>query len=269
MRIVSHAVAPLVLAGALGLGACADQPDRAMVARPAPGGTWIVTDAFPAGPVRDAASAPRGQRVRLESDMAGDVAGRACPWPTYRDVMAPLGSVTGSDSAAGMGETVRVLEVDCAGQPYSRYAAMADGTLLTRHGPWLLRLEAAERLAASPAPMEAEAPRMAMPASSEPAKPESAPPAVAPPAPPAMAAKTLVYLASYKTEAWARKGWSILAADSATLKGLEPVMRRVEIKGKGTFVRLFAGAGDAAQAKMVCKELGKAIAECGAAGREK
>ena len=78
----------------------------------------------------------------------------------------------------------------------------------------------------------------------------------------------LVYLASYKTEAWAKKGWGILAAQSASLKGLEPVMRSVEIKGKGTFVRLFAAAKDEADGKRLCKELGHAISECGAAGRE-
>ena len=87
--------------------------------------------------------------------------------------------------------------------------------------------------------------------------------------PHAAAPVLLVYLASYKTEAWARKGWGILTAQSASLKAVEPVTRNVEIKGKGTFVRLFAPAKDAADGKRICQELGKAIAECGAAGRDK
>ena len=252
--------------GVLALAACASQPTAMTTAPAGPtGGTWIVTDAFPAGAVTDMASAPRGQLVRLEAGMAGDSSGRACPWPVYRDGSMPLESVLGSSSGSLPGRSP-VLEVDCAGQRFSTYAVMADGSLLTRHGAWLLRLERGDKLAANPAPMLPDAPPMMLtPATApEPAHPLAA----AEPSPPA-APTMLVYLASYKTEAWAKKGWGILAAQSASLKAAEPVTRSVDIKDKGTFIRLFAPAKTAAEGKRICAELGKAISDCGATGREK
>lgn len=242
------------------LGGCAAGP------QPMDGGwhlgTWIVTDAFPSGAVTDAASAPRGQTVPMDAGRAGDAAGRVCPSPRYGEERAPLSSVIGAAAAdwPGMADQVAVLNVECGGKPFARYAAMADGALMTRYGGWVLRLEHGEKLAANPAPMVAEPAAAPM---------AVAPPAVTPPPPPAAEApRKLVYLASYKTEDWARKGWGILAGHSAALKASEPVMKGVEIKGKGKFVRLFAGARDDGAAKAICKELGKAIAECGVAGRE-
>lgn len=230
-------------------------------------GTWIVTDAFASGAVADAASAPRGQTIPMEAARAGDAAGRVCPSPRYVQDMATLGSVIGAapSQESRLTQSVRVLAVECAGKPFATYAMMGDGAMLTRYGGWVLRLEHGEKLAANPAPMMAEpaAPPMVLAAMPAPMPAPAAEPAAAAP----VAAKTLVYLASYKTEAWARKGWGILAGHSATLKTSEPVMKNVEIKGKGTFVRLFAGARDQAGGKMICKELGKAIAECGVAGR--
>ncbi len=252
-------------AGVLALGACASDPATPSATSPR-GGTWVVTDVFPAGPVTDPGSAPRGQMVRLDAGMAGDAAGRACPWPSYHDTAMPLGTVLGAaGSNATLAATVGVLEVACAGQPFATYAVMPDGSLLGRHGPWLLRLEPGEKLAANPAPMVSDVPMMLTPPAAEPMPP----PPMAETPPHAAAPVLLVYLASYKTEAWARKGWGILTAQSASLKAVEPVTRNVEIKGKGTFVRLFAPAKDAADGKRICQELGKAIAECGAAGRDK
>lgn len=255
---------PMVLGGVLALAACAAEPSM----QAAPGGTWIVTDAFPAGPVTDPGSAPRGQMVRLDAAMAGDAAGRACPWPRYGGATLPLGTVLGAAGTTDrLAAPVSVLEVECAGQPFSSYAAMADGSLLTRHGPWLLRLEPGRILAANPAPMVPDAPPIMLvppPAAPMPAAAAPSPSGTEPTPPPAV----LVYLASYRTEAWARKGWDILAARSAGLKAVEPVTRSVEVKGKGRFIRLFAPAKDAADGKRICAELGQAIAECGAAGRE-
>jgi len=227
-------------------------------------GTWIVTDAFPSGAVTDAASAPRGQAVPMDTARAGDAAGRVCPSPRYSEDRAPLSSVVGAAAAdwPGMSDQVTVLNVDCDGRPFARYAVMADGALMARYGGWVLRLEHGEKLAANPAPMMAE------PAAAPMAVAPPPPPAVTPPPPVAEAPRRLVYLASYKTEAWARKGWGVLAGHSAALKASEPVLKDVEIKGKGKFVRLFAGARDDGAAKTICKELGKAIAECGVAGRE-
>jgi hypothetical protein len=264
--------APPLLGALALLGGCATSP------QPMDGaahlGTWIVTDAFASGAVADSASAPRGQTIPMEAARAGDAAGRVCPTPRYVQDMAPLGSVIGAATpqAQRLAEPVRVLTVECAGKPFATYAVMRDGALLTRYGGWVLRLEHGEKLAANPAPMMADpaAPPMALAAlpAPMPASPPAAPAASAEPTPAApAAARTLVYLASYKTEAWAKKGWGILAERSATLKASEPVMKSVEIKGKGTFVRLFAGAKDDPSAKMICKELGKTIAECGVAGR--
>ncbi|EME70631.1 hypothetical protein H261_06986 [Paramagnetospirillum caucaseum] len=257
----------LPLGAAALLGGCASP-------RPVDGswhhGTWIVTDAFASRAVSDAASAPRGQAVPMDAARAGDAAGRVCPSPRYGEERAPLNTVIGAAAPAGAGldETVAVLAVECAGQPFARYAVMGDGALLTRYGGWVLRLEHGEKLAANPAPMMAEpaAPPMALAAALPPPAP---PPAPAPAAAPAAGApRKLVYLASYKTEDWARKGWGILAGRSSTLKASEPVMKSVELKGKGKFVRLFAGARDDGAAKAICTELGKTIAECGVAGRD-
>ena len=251
--------------GALALSACASQP-TAMPNTPASpmGGTWIVTDAFPAGGLTDMASAPRGQMVRLDAGMAGDVAGRACPWPSYRDSTMPLETALGG-SAGSLPSNSAILDVDCAGQRFSTYAVMADGSLMTRHGAWLLRLERGDKLANNPAPMVPEAPPMMLLPTPEPAAVMAV---AAPPEPPAIPAM-LVYLASYKTEAWAKKGWGILSAQSASLKAAQPVTRSVDIKDKGTFIRLFAPAKDAAEGKRICAELGKTLSDCGATGREK
>lgn len=251
----------LALCGLAALGACASEPSMEGAGRFK--GTWIVTDAFPAGAVTDAASAPKGQTVRLMDDRAGDAAGRLCLGPVYSEAPKPSAEVLGVAGRPGLPDTLPTLTVHCGSGVFASYAAMSDGALLTRYGAWVLRLEPGERLAANPAPMVPEptaAPMQVAPA----AEP---PPAAAAPEKPAAPVR-LVYLASYKTEAWAKKGWSILAARSATLKASQPVMKPVEIKGKGKFIRLFAGAADEAAAKSVCRELGKAVAECGIAGRE-
>ncbi|WP_043743290.1 hypothetical protein [Paramagnetospirillum magneticum] len=259
---MTHRLSPPILSlGALVLlGGCAASPQP--MAGAWHNGTWIVTDAFASGAVADSASAPRGQAVPMEPGRAGNAAGGVCLTPRYLDDRAPLSSVVGASAPdwPGMADQVAVLVVECDGKPFARYAAMGDGALVTRYGAWVLRLEHGEKLAANPAPMMAE-----------PAAPPTvvaAVPAVAPPAPAPEAPRKLVYLASYKTEAWARKGWGILAERSASLKGSEPVMKSVDLKGKGKFVRLFAGAKDEGGAKLICKELGKTIAECGVTGRE-
>lgn len=261
---------PLLSLGALTLlGGCAASP------QPMAGawhhGTWIVTDAFASGVVVDAASAPRGQSVPMEAGRAGDAGGRVCPSPRYAEDRASVASVIGASAPdwPGMADKVQVLMVECAGKPFATYAVMGDGALLTRYGGWVLRLEHAEKLAANPAPMMAEPvapPMVVAPLPTVPLPTAAEPPVAAASA--SAAPRKLVYLASYKTEDWARKGWGILAGHSAALKGAEPVMKTVELKGKGKFVRLFAGAKDDGAAKLICKELGKTIAECGVMGRE-
>lgn len=254
----------LALCGLAALGACASEPSMEGAGRFK--GTWIVTDAFPAGSVTDAASAPKGQNVRLMDDRAGDAAGRLCLGPVYSETPKPSAEVLGVAGRPGLPDTLPTLTVRCGSGVFASYAAMPDGALLTRYGAWVLRLEPGERLAANPAPMVPE-PAAAPMQVAPPAEPTPPPKTAAEPDKPAAPAK-LVYLASYKTEAWAKKGWGILAARSATLKASQPVMKPVEIKGKGKFIRLFAGAKDEAAAKSVCRELGKTVTECGIAGRE-
>jgi len=268
MRYLAAAPVPLAVLATLAalatLSGCAGQPDSAPSAPSDAAryrGTWIVTDAFPSGVVGDPASAPRGQSVPMEASRAGDPAGRVCLTPAYAEERAPLASVLGAAAPdwPGLGQVGPVLAVRCGAAPFASYAVMPDGALMTRYGGWVLRLEHGERLAARPAPMVADAAAAAAP---------PPPPPAASPAPVAEAPRRLVYLASYKTEAWAKKGWDILAARSATLKGSRPVVRTVDLKDKGRFVRLFAGVGDDGAARAICGELGKAIAECGAAGRD-
>ncbi|MBI3445851.1 MAG: hypothetical protein HY055_10955 [Magnetospirillum sp.] len=254
------------LASLLFLGACASEPPMTSGMGGWVKGAWIVTDAFAAGGVTDPHSAPRGQVIRLEAESAGDAAGRICPGPSYGESQDSLAAFSGAGAPdwPGMGGMVTILEVTCAGQPFARYAVLADGSMLTRYGAWLLRLEQGEKLAANPAPMSPEpamAPVPVLPISDAAPPPASAPVAAAPP--------KLVYLASYRTEAWAKKGWGILMAQSPSLKGLEPVTHPVEIKGKGKFVRLFAAAKDDQSGAHLCKELGKTIKECGIKGRDK
>jgi hypothetical protein len=250
------------------LGGCAEAPPP-MAAMPY-NGTWIVTDAFPSGAMAAGAMAPKGQTVPMEAARAGDVAGRVCLTPIYDTGKVPLATVTGAAAPDWMelSKTVTLLSVMCGHQPFATYAQMGDGALLTRYGGWLLRLERGDRLAANPAPMMAEPMGHPMPVAALPVPAAAPAPAAAAPPAKAMAPHTLVYLASYKTEAWAKKGWGILALHSAALKSAEPVMKTVEIKRKGKFVRLFAGVPGAQEAKLVCKELGRAVSECGVSGRD-
>jgi hypothetical protein len=267
----SHALA--LLAGGLLLAGCASSEPPPMAAQPAARlmGAWIVTDTFPAGPVTDMASAPKGQSLRFDSGIAGDGWGGTCAMPAYREWTAPLASALGIKSMADQFQKlVVVLEIQCYAQPFGSYAVMPDGALMTRHGNWVLRLERAAKLAGNPAPMmpdammAAPAPMALMPAPAP--EPPPAPPPVAEPPKPETPAQ-LVYLASYNTEAWARKGWMILSARSSALKGAEPVMKNVDIAGKGTMVRLFAPAKDDAQAKSICKDLASMVPDCGAKDR--
>lgn len=95
--------------------------------------------------------------------------------------------------------------------------------------------------------------------------------AVAPPAPaaaPAQDKRTIVYLASYKTDATAQKGWKILAKASPVLAKQQPVTRAVDLGAKGKFVRLYGMAADEAERATICKQLGKRVDECGARNRE-
>lgn len=88
------------------------------------------------------------------------------------------------------------------------------------------------------------------------------------PPPPALAATTMtVHLASFRSEAAARQGWTALeSANGDLLKGLKPEIRKVAVEGKGTFFRLHAmpvplsGVGD------LCRKLNSRGVFCTPAG---
>ncbi len=79
---------------------------------------------------------------------------------------------------------------------------------------------------------------------------------------------TLVYLASYPSEAKARAGWKRLAKASPILARQEPVLQPHDLGKKGQWVRVYALAADEAERGMLCKQLGKLVDECGARNRE-
>lgn len=242
----------------LALASCADEPPRVTNDKhpvQPPGGLWEVTAARPAGVPAQGASPYLGQRLRLAANEAGDAAGRRCSQPTYTGWSADLASVTGPQGAPeDANPQVAVMEVTCAGQPYGLYAGLADGSLRTRVNAWLLTLTRAPE---PPPVVEIHKP--------EPA-PEPAPP-------PAMAEvkpdpRALVYLASYRNEASARKGWNVLAKLSPILAKQSPILQNITLKGKGDWVRLYGMAGEPAERARICKQVAKAVDECGSQRRE-
>ncbi|MEQ8603940.1 MAG: SPOR domain-containing protein [Marivibrio sp.] len=66
-----------------------------------------------------------------------------------------------------------------------------------------------------------------------------------------------LHLASYKQQANAERGWRELsAANSDLLGGTRPIVRRVDVPGKGLFYRLYAGPiADMANARALCTAL--------------
>lgn len=136
---------------------------------------------------------------------------------------------------------------------------------------------------ATPAAAPAAAPEPAPVAAAPPAPVQIAPPEPAPapvvelpaPAPPpAVAAKpahdprTLVYLASYKTEAHAKAGFKTLAKASPILAQQQPITHAVDLGKKGKWVRLYGMAANEGERAKLCKQLGKLVDECGARNRE-
>lgn len=73
-----------------------------------------------------------------------------------------------------------------------------------------------------------------------------------------------IHLASYKDPGNAEKGWQqLLAANRDQLQGLRPLVRKVDITGKGTFYRLHAGpVADEAQGKAICRVLAQRGSYC-------
>lgn len=96
-----------------------------------------------------------------------------------------------------------------------------------------------------------------------------APPLPVPPAPPVADAPVLgklygVHLASYRSEAMALRGWRILSQKSqGLLVARTPLTRKVTVKDKGEYYRLYVGPlMDKAGARVLCGSLRAQKIEC-------
>ncbi|MBK1663538.1 SPOR domain-containing protein [Rhodospirillum rubrum] len=73
----------------------------------------------------------------------------------------------------------------------------------------------------------------------------------------------LLQVAAYRSQAQARHGWDKMRADHGPLIGdLTPVIRQIEIPGKGTYYRLFAGPLDPGRAQSLCRTLPELAGHC-------
>lgn len=262
---------PIVALPLLFLAACASQPTEPMVTKVAatpPGGMWEVVTAVTAEPQPTSMTAQPpatpmtapylGQKMMLAADAAGDPAGRLCKSPAYQGWDANPATVLGPSRSemTRSGALRPVLAVLCDGQSFGSYVSQPDGSLMTRVNNWVLTLN---RAAPPPAP-----PPVVL-------TPEPPPALVVTSAPapvPMPERRTLVYLASYKTEASALVGWKVLAKASPILAGQKASTQPVDLGKKGKWVRLYAMAADEDERAKLCKQLGKLVDECGARNRE-
>lgn len=259
----------LTVAGlGLALGACASDPEIAAPAAPpqpqaaqAPGGQWVVVADFAAESVGAVTSPYMGQTVTLDADRAVDAAGSLCKTPQYWESNAPAAMSLGQPAqpqAAHDPAARRTIAVTCDGAAFAVLVAQPDGGWLTRQNSWVLKLDKPQAKPISlaetaPAPTPAPAP-------------EPAPAPIA--AKPKPDARTLVYLASYKTEAQARTGFKTLAKASPILAKQDPTTQSVDLGKKGKWVRLYGLAATEGERTTICKQLGKRVDECGARNRE-
>lgn len=250
---------------ALALGACASEPDSvaSAAAQPqpaqAPGGEWVVVDDYAAEAVGAVKSPYLGQPVVLDAARAIDAAGRLCKAPQYWQSSAPADISLGHPAqpqAAHDPAPRRTLAVTCDNAAFAVLVEQPDGTWLTRQNSWVLRLGKP-----MPAPMPlVEAPHVAEPAPAPAPEPVKAKPQHDP--------RTLVYLASYKSEAHAKAGFHTLAKASPILAKQQPTTQAIDLGKKGKWVRLYALAANEGERATICKQLGKRVDECGARNRE-
>ncbi len=123
---------------------------------------------------------------------------------------------------------------------------------------------------------EAPAATMPPPMARRPAAPATTATPARPAAPPSTAAATttgsqtyvpagslMIQLAAFRAEENARTGWTKLEAQyPQLLSGLRPAIQQVEIPGKGTFWRLFAGPVDQARADAICHGMAELQNHC-------
>ena len=111
-----------------------------------------------------------------------------------------------------------------------------------------------------PAPKPARVPPPPIAAKPAPMVPK--PPTAAPP-PPGLSGGSVVYLASYRSQAAAKQGWTALKDKHGDLlNGLKPEVRQVEVTGKGTYYRLYAGPVSPTSVAGLCRELNGRGAFC-------
>lgn len=274
----------LAILSVFAVAACASEPEMpVMTAQPAvaaeaPGGDWVVVEDYAAESVGVPTSPYLGQVVTLSQIRVVDPAGRLCKAPAYREGEAPAAAALGNPAqppAAQDAVPRKTLTVSCDGQPFGTFVALPDGTWLTRVNSWVLKLA---KEAPKPVALVAEMPKPepkaeAMPEAKadKPAAPgtmgmsahQKPQPKIAKPDP-----RTLVYLASYKTEASAKTGFKVLAKASPILAKQPPITRSVDLGKKGNWVRLYGMAANEAERTKICGQLGKRVDECGARNRE-
>lgn len=268
----------LAIMSVLALGACASEPEVPVltaqpgVAAEAPGGDWVVAQDYAAGAVGVLTSPYLGQVVTLDQIRVVDAAGRLCKAPVYRESMAPAAGPLGDPAqpqSARDPSPRKVLTVTCDGQPFGVFVQQPDGSWLTRVNAWVLKLEKdlpklveSKPVEPKPVAIVAQAPAPATMGMGAHHMPQAVP-APAKPDP-----RTLVYLASYKTEAAAKTGFKTLAKASPILAKQQPVTQSVDLGKKGHWVRLYGLAADEAERGKICGQLGKRVDECGARNRE-
>lgn len=255
----------LVLA-TLTLGACAAEPQAVAPARTAPaapqpkvaqapGGEWQVVEDYAAQSVGLLKSPYLGGKVVLDAARAVDAAGRLCKAPQYLEgAAAPevaLGHPAQPQSARETSPR-RTVMVTCDGTPFATLVSQPDGGWLMRQDAWVLKL--AKAVTPPPQP-HAEAPAPAPVADAAKPAPKPDP-------------RTLVYLASYPTEARAKTGYKVLTKVSPLLAANAPITQAVDLGKKGKWVRLYGLAASEAERKTICSQLGKHVDECGARNRE-
>ncbi len=252
------------LALSLLLGGCATAPGPSCTAPAALGGidgVCVVSDVF--GQSAAGAASPVGQRVRLGMAEAQDLKGRLCANPTYlrgeTTEAALLGHAGGLPGFGQLDRMVTVLEVECAQEAFGRYAYWKEGSLLAFDGARAFRLVKWDGSGPLPtAPTRAEMPAPAAMV----AAPASAAPAGGMEHPATPGAR--IYLASYRDEESARRGWTSLRQRAPLLGQLSPAMTRVTLPRRGKFIRLHAEGASLTQARQLCRQLAALLPDCGA-----
>jgi hypothetical protein len=261
------------LLSVLALTACGGNEPPVVTAQPAaaPGGNWVVSEAFAIGPVASEKSPYLGQIVTLDAERAIDPAGRLCKAPMYSQNEGEPAAELGVQPEGKAGPRP-IVTVTCDGNIFGTFVSY-NGGWLTKSNSWVLTLakEPAQPVAAvEPPPAPAPVPPPAAAPAPAPVVGMSAHDMhhATPAAKPAKDPRTLVYLASYKTEKGARDGFKLLAKASPILAKQQPVTQSVDLGKKGSWIRLYAMAADEAERATLCKQVGKRVDECGARNRE-